>query len=45
LKVQGVIEQASLIVRDGELTLVFIKQDGKYYHAQLNRLRPARRCS
>lgn len=34
-KVQGVIEQASLIVRDGALTLVFIKQDGKYYQAAI----------
>lgn len=34
-KVQDVIEQASLIVRDGALTLVFIKQDGKYYHAAI----------
>lgn len=34
-KVQGVIEQSSLIVRDGALTLVFIKQDGKYYQAAI----------
>lgn len=34
-KVQGVIEQATLIVRDGELTLVFIKRDGKYYQAAI----------
>lgn len=34
-KVQGVIEQATLIVRDGALTLVFIKQDGKYYQAAI----------
>jgi SPP1 gp7 family putative phage head morphogenesis protein len=34
-RVQGVIEQASLIVRDGALTLVFIKQDGKYYQAAI----------
>lgn len=32
-RVQGVIEQASLIVRDGDLTLVFIQRDGKYYQA------------
>lgn len=34
-RVQGVIEQAALIVRDGARTLVFISRDGKYYQASI----------
>lgn len=34
-RVQGVIEQAALIVRDGARTLVFISLDGKYYQASI----------
>jgi SPP1 gp7 family putative phage head morphogenesis protein len=34
-RVQDVIEQAALIVRDSALTLVFIKRDGKYYQAAI----------
>ncbi len=34
-RVQGVIEQASLIVRDGDRTLVFISRDGKFYQASI----------
>lgn len=34
-RVQGVIEQASLIVRDGAKTMVFINRDGRYYQASI----------
>lgn len=32
-RVQSVIEQAPLIIRQGELNLVFIRREGKIYHA------------